>query len=242
MTKYDECTYNLVTSRFLDPHMMKLLAIDDHRLFLDGLVHVLQSLQEPVEVTACTSAIDALQILQNAENVDLILVDLRMPKLGGLEFLKCLQVQHLHIPVVVLSANDTAADIHQALALGAVGFIPKSYSSQEMLAALQKIFAGEVFIPENMQMQIARIQHVEVGQTPVMESGLNRIGVTRRQREVLKLVARGYTNKEIAVAMNLSESTVKSHIYTLFKTLHAESRTECVNNAMKIGLIKSPAD
>lgn len=221
---------------------MKILAIDDHRLFLEGLTHVLQQLDDEVEVSACTSAIEALALLEKDGAIDLILVDLGMPKLGGLEFLRCLQATHYHFPVVVLSANDIPDEINRALTLGAVGFIPKSYGSREMLDALNQVLNGEVYIPAHLQRQIARLQNTATEQVPVLESGINRIGVTRRQREVLKYVAKGYSNKDIATAMNLSESTVKSHIYTLFRTLQADSRTECVTNAMKIGLIKSPTD
>ena len=109
-----------------------------------------------------------------------------------------------------------------------------------MLSALRDVLAGRIYIPKAMQAQVARLQKMTLEDVPVLESGINRIGVTRRQREVLKKLASGMSNREIALAMNLSESTIKSHVYTLFKLLQAESRIECVSRAYQTGLIKPP--
>jgi DNA-binding NarL/FixJ family response regulator len=145
----------------------------------------------------------------------------------------------LWIPAVVISAHDNLRIITRALDAGALGFIPKSFGAEQLLGALQKVLKGEIFLPETVRRHIRQLRPAD---THVSTAG-HEHGVTPRQIRVLELLAKGYSNRKIALAMNLSEHTVKSHLKTLFAALNADNRTACVHKAEQLGLIfKSAVD
>ena len=218
---------------------MKILLVDDHQLFLDGICHVIQRLADGVELVPLSDPLQACELLFADESFDLVMLDINMPRMNGLAFLTSLQQRNCTVPVIAVSATESIEDMVNVLEVGALGIIPKSHNADELLTALREVLDGNVYIPAELQTQVARLQaqRQNAAQDP-LESGVNTVGVTRRQREVLKLVAQGYSNKEIGVIMHLTEHTVKSHLSALFQLLHAKSRSECVQNAYKIGLIK----
>ncbi len=210
---------------------MQVLVADDHQLFLDGIQHILKKLDTDVEVTESTSAERAIEILESGRKFDLILIDLSMPGMDGLSILKRMHERKVWLPMVVVSGEEDVQKIKSALDSGALGFIPKTYSSQQMLSALQTILDGEIYIPEKIEKQITVLE----ARRPLTEKQGNDIlkasGITKRQYEVLQLMAKGYSNKQIATSLYLTEHTVKSHISALFTALNASNRTECVQNA-----------
>lgn len=210
---------------------MQVLVADDHQLFLDGIQHILKKLDADVEVTESTSAERAIEILESGRKFDLILIDLSMPGMDGLSILQRMHERKVWLPLVVVSGEEDVQKIKSALDSGALGFIPKTYSSQQMLSALQTILDGEIYIPEKIEKQITVLE----ARRPLTEKQGNDIlkasGITKRQYEVLQLMAKGYSNKQIATSLYLTEHTVKSHISALFTALNASNRTECVQNA-----------
>lgn len=210
---------------------MQVLVADDHQLFLDGIQHILKKLDTDVEVTESTSAERAIEILESGRKFDLILIDLSMPGMDGLSILKRMHERKVWLPMVVVSGEEDVQKIKSALDSGALGFIPKTYSSQQMLSALQTILDGEIYIPEKIEKQITVLE----ARRPLTEKQSNDVlkasGITKRQYEVLQLMAKGYSNKQIATSLYLTEHTVKSHISALFTALNASNRTECVQNA-----------
>lgn len=210
---------------------MQVLVADDHQLFLDGIQHILKKLDTDVEVTESTSAERAIEILESGRKFDLILIDLSMPGMDGLSILQRMHERKVWLPLVVVSGEEDVQKIKSALDSGALGFIPKTYSSQQMLSALQTILDGEIYIPEKIEKQITVLE----ARRPLTEKQGNDIlkasGITKRQYEVLQLMAKGYSNKQIATSLYLTEHTVKSHISALFTALNASNRTECVQNA-----------
>lgn len=210
---------------------MQVLVTDDHQLFLDGVRLILKKLDSNVTVTESTSAERTIEILESGQEFDLILIDLSMPGMDGLSILQRMNERKVWLPLVVVSAEEDAHKIKSALDSGALGFIPKTHSSQQMLSALQTILDGEIYIPENIEKQI----NVLEARRPLLETqnndALKASGITKRQHEVLQLMAKGYSNKQIATSLFLTEHTVKSHISALFTALHASNRTECVQNA-----------
>lgn len=212
---------------------MQVLVTDDHQLFIDGVRHILKKLDSEVEVTESTSAEKTIEILESGQKFDLILIDLDMPGMNGLSILQRMHERKVWLPLVVVSAEENVQKIKSALDSGALGFIPKSHSSQQMLAALHAILDGEIYIPENIEKQI----NVLEARRPLAEAQnnatLKSIGITKRQQDVLQLMAKGYSNKQIASSLFLTEHTVKSHISALFTALHASNRTECVQHAQQ---------
>lgn len=131
-----------------------------------------------------------------------------------------------------LGEEDTRT-IKVTLDAGALGFIPKSHNSQQMLSALQAILDGEIYIPADIEKQI---DNLETRRPPAEASNnyaLKSSGITKRQFEVLQLLAKGYSNKQIATSLFLTEHTAKAHISALFASLQASNRTECVQNALQ---------
>ena len=218
---------------------MQVLVADDHQLFLDGIRHILKKLDTVVDITETTSAEKAIEILESGLTFDLVLIDLCMPGIDGLSILQRMNERKVWLPLVVISGEEDVAKIKAALDSGALGFIPKAHSSQQMLSALNEVLNGEIYIPENIEKQINSLETCR----PPAEAGNNEAlklsGITKRQFEVLQLLAKGYSNKNIATTLFLTEHTVKAHVSALFTALVAGNRTECVQNAQKKMILTS---
>lgn len=209
--------------------MLKIILIDDHQLFLDGVSQILPLHIPNLEVFGCCSVSKAQQIIAEHGDVDLILVDLDMPDVGGLAFLsKNFQSGDVH-PVAVLSASQDINVIQQVLQSGSLGFIPKTLGSADLVNAVQSILDGHIFIPADIKAQIDAIAEDD-------EHTL--ADITPRQLEVLALLSQGLSNCKIAESMFISEHTVKSHVKQLFQKLEADNRLACVTKAKDLGLLR----
>lgn len=205
---------------------MNILLCDDHALFREGLSHILNKLDTETEVLVheVESVEHALEFAEFQQNIDLILLDLNLPGMNGIDGLKSLQSCYAFTPIVMLSASEANSDIRNALANGAMGYICKSMSSQNMLNALKLVLAGDVYIPT--------IALQDNQQTVSIQTSL-----TNRQLDVLKLLQEGLANKLIADKLHISEATVKMHITAIFKTLNVSNRTQAVLKAQTRGLL-----
>ncbi len=220
---------------------MNILVVDDHPLYIDGLKQVLSQIEGQAEVVQAVSAEQALELIESGDSVfDLLLVDLNMPGIDGLDLLMTLDERELWIPSVMISAQDNAQVIMQALDAGALGFIPKSFGASELLDALHTVFQGKVFLPKGMDQQIERLRRAVDGKRPV-EKAAEDFGITPRQYRVLELMAKGYSNKKVAMTLYLTEHTVKSHVSQLFMALDVDNRTACVQRAVQLGLVQKAA-
>lgn len=201
---------------------MKTLLADDHPLMREGVRQVLSQLEPPVEI------IDAhdypslfAQTTQHAD-LDLALVDLNMPGFVGMQGITQYRNRFPDIPLVVLSASESPHDIRSALEAGALGYIPKAASTAEMLAALRRVLAGDLYVPSCLG---------DGGLHPVAPAdfeALQQSGLTARQLEVARLLVQGCANKAIGGMLSMSESTVKVHIAAIFRALGVSNRTEAV--------------
>ncbi|POB02254.1 DNA-binding response regulator [Halopseudomonas oceani] len=209
-----------------------MLVVDDHQLFIDGVRYLLQQLEDEVEVVECNNSASAIELLESPATFDLVLIDLVMPDLNGISIIQRLHSRGVCRPLVVMSGEDNPRTIKAAMDAGALGFIPKTFGSSAMLDALRQILTGELFLPEGMEQQIAAM--------PPRRSAV--VGdITPRQQVVLELMALGYSNRQIATSLFLTEHTVKAHIRTLFQTLQAANRTDCVQLARRRGLLQDTA-
>jgi len=206
-----------------------ILLADDHALFRNGMKYILDSLDGDVQVIEGTSYEDAIKIAKENKQLNIALVDLFMPGFDNFTGLRRLCKELGDVPAVVVSALTCSIEIKQAMACGALGFIPKTLESSTVLSALKLIFSGEVYLPPVFLEENKASNHSDVNRR---RKGI----VTPRQLDVLALLARGYSNKEIALDLRLAEGTVKLHVTALLKVLNVSNRTKAVVRANALGL------
>lgn len=213
---------------------MHILLVDDHTLFREALLHVLKQLDENAVVFEAGNAEEAAQLISHTRNLDLVLLDIDLPDIDGLTALPDLRELAPTVPIVVLSGSETAAHVVRAMDNGAVGYIPKSCSSHEMLGALRIVMQGDVYIPPKLLGKLGTSALPLIPSNDLKStSGI----LTSRQIEVLRLLAQGLPNKSIARKLQLAEGTVKLHIVAILRALDARNRTEAVMEASRLGLI-----
>ncbi len=212
---------------------MKILLADDHTLFREAMLHPLRQLEANAEIFQAGTATQALGIAEEKPDLDLVLLDLNMPGMDGLTAVMTFRDRFPELPLVVLSANEEHHDIQAVLDAGAMGFIPKSSSTQVMLGALRLVLSGGPYIPP---MLLQRAQYaidppsLRPGSRPQATVG-GAEDLTPRQFEVLEALAEGLSNKLIGRKLNLSEGTVKVHLAAIFRALDAKNRTDAVIRA-----------
>lgn len=217
--------------------MLKLLVIEDHTLVREGLVTLLAQVVDGVVVVDRPDFESALALLDDEDEVDLILLDLALPGIDGVAGLDILRRRYPAIPVAVVSAFDDPPTITRVMNLGASGFIPKSFSGEQLLVAVRQVLAGEIFRPRGTG-NGKRLD--DVVPLPPGRGGAGvsptEIGLTERQAQVLALLARGLSNREIAAHLELSEGTVKIHVTAILKALGVASRTQALIAVTRYGI------
>ena len=203
---------------------MKTLLADDHPLVREGVRQVLSQLEPPVEIIDAHDYPSLFAQTALHADLDLALVDLNMPGFVGMQGITQYRSRFPDIPLVVLSASDSAHDIRSALEAGALGYIPKAASTEMMLAALRQVLAGDLYVPASFGDCQADLHTMAPAE---FEARLNS-GLTVRQLEVARLLAQGCANKAIGGMLAMSESTVKVHIAAIFRALGVTNRTEAV--------------
>jgi DNA-binding NarL/FixJ family response regulator len=214
--------------------MLKLLVVEDHALVREGLVQTLRQLEDEVQIFEAGDCDCAGRLLEQERDFDLVLLDLGLPGIDGLSCLGIIRQRYPAIPVVIVSAYDDAHTVNRALKAGASGFVPKAYSSERLIAALREVLEGRIFTPEQM-MPInlgADLPHAPIGG----KADPSEFGLTERQSEVLALMTRGKSNRDIAEQLGLSEGTVKIHITAIFKALGVASRTQALVAVARYGI------
>ena len=214
---------------------MRILLADDHPLFREGLKPVLEKLEPDIELVEAMDYPSSFEAMHQAGymqgGVDLALMDLYMPGMDGIEGITRFRAAFPDIPVVVLSASEQTEDIQQPLAAGALGYLTKSSSSEVILGALKLVLAGGVYVPPS-------ILDRNEGQ-PYVQENMRHAALTSRQIDVLRELAKGVSNKQIAKALEVTEGTVKIHLAAIFRILKVNNRTEAVLVAQKMGLHNS---
>lgn len=217
---------------------MKILVVDDHPLIREALRQVLRALDEQLELLEAPTCDESFEILRRHPDVSLILLDLTLPDVDGYEVLGRLRDEYPAMPVVVLSAADQPEAVMRALDGGAMGFIPKTSSSQLLLNALRLVLSGAIYLP----LEVLRKEHdiaPAAPRAPATPSELRdpaEIGLTGRQAQVLALLVQGKPNKLICRDLNLAEGTIKIHVTAILKTLGVLNRTQAVIAVSKLGL------
>ena len=213
---------------------MNVLVVDDHALFREGLKFLLRELDASLAVDEAGDCAAALERAA-AHRYDLVLLDLNLPGLRGMDALAALRSAIPGAPTVVLSGEDSPELVRSAIRAGAMGFIPKSSTREVLIQALRLVFAGGVYLPP-----AALDTHTAAAPLAAYAAGgppdAARLGLTPRQMDVLRCVIQGKPNKSIARELDISEGTVKAHLSAVMQALGARNRTEAVYAAAKLGL------
>ena len=205
---------------------MKILVVDDHPMFREGLTSVLRQWPAVSGVLQASNGELALELVAAQPDLAAAIVDLRMAGTGGLVVVAQVRRVRPELPVLVLSSSEEPDDVRRALAAGAAGYCPKSAAPATLLAALQLVLAGEVYVPPLMAQAPAAPTAAADGS-----------GLTPRQREVLQQLCQGQTNKQIARILDMQEKTVKGHVSAIFKALNVVHRLQAVEAARNAGLV-----
>lgn len=216
--------------------MMKVLLVDDHPLILSALKAMIEQLSPGVTVNAVASAQAARATLADEHDHDLMLLDLQLGDANGFELLTEVRQTDPELSVVVLSSSDRAGDVIQAIDLGAMGFLPKRMTTEDLADALRLVMAGGIFVP-TMSLSSARDADDPVAVAPVAAPAttaadslpsFEELGITPRQADVLMLLLQGKSNKDIARRLGLSVETIKDHVQAVLRALGVSSRTQAV--------------
>jgi len=200
---------------------MNLLLIDDHPPVRDGFAYLLRKLDDQAQVDQAGDCAQATA-LAGRRDYKLILLDMKMPGLNGLDALAAIREAFPSSLVVIVSGEDAHPRVvRQAIERGAVGFIPKSSSTEVMIGALRLVLAKGQYIPPTL------LGEIVAGDAKAL---------SEQQLEVVRRVARGMQNKEIARELEISDATVKAHLSAAMQKLKARNRTEIVYVAAKLGL------
>lgn len=200
---------------------IRIFLADDHPSLRAGLAAILDN-QPDLKVVA--EAGSGSEVMASGEAADVYIMDLRMPDGDGVQTIKALVARDAATKVLVLTTYDNEEDIFQALEAGARGYLLKDTTKEELVAAVRQVNQGERYLPQNIASRLA--------------DRLIRPNLTPREHDVLRLVSRGRTNKEMASAMFISEETVKSHMKSLFQKLGVHDRAEAVSVSLQRGLIR----
>jgi DNA-binding NarL/FixJ family response regulator len=211
---------------------MKILLADDHALFRDGMHYVLRKLEADAEILDASNFPEAVEVAGKNPDLSLALLDLNMPGSDGDYSVKLFHTQFPEVPVVVISGTDQRTDIERVMNNGAMGFISKMSSGQDMIHALRLVLDGGVYLPPQLL-----LNYLSQDKDDKRSWRTNEHGLTTRQMQVLQQLALGLSNKDVGQAIGLAEGTVKIHVAGIFQALRVNKRIDAVQAAQRMGLI-----
>ena len=201
---------------------IRILIVDDHPVVRAGLTSMLGTQAELEVIGSASSGEEALAKLSQVEP-DVLLLDLRMHGMSGVDTLTAMKRSAHDTRVIILTSFETDEDIYRAVQAGAHGYLLKDTSLREMVEAIRTVHAGRRYIPRDIAARLAE--------------RMMRTDLTPREVEILKLLSKGPTNKEIGRALGISENTVKNHVNSIIEKLEVSDRTEAATTAIQRGLI-----
>jgi DNA-binding NarL/FixJ family response regulator len=202
---------------------LRIAIADDHPLMRDALASAIGSVVPGAKFIEAGTLDATLVLVAQTPGPDLLLMDLHMPGADGLSGVRAVRARAPQVPLAVVSADDDPAAVRTTLALGVAGFIPKTESPAVIASAVRLILAGGVYVPPRL------IDHVP----SAAKASEAHSGLTGRQLEVVRLLARGMSNKAIARELDVSEGTVKVHLLAVFRALNVRNRTSAVLAAQR---------
>jgi DNA-binding NarL/FixJ family response regulator len=222
---------------------MKILLVDDHQLFREGIALLLDRLAEGLQIVQASNCEEAFASCAEHSDISLILLDLYLGSGSGLDGLQVFRARYPSLPVVVMSSVEDERTVRQAIDLGAMGFIPKSSSSEVMLNALRLVLGKGIYLPPAVlfgtpPLAASIFARPGAGVPAITPSAVSPrdLGLTPRQVEVLYLILQGMPIKLISRELKLGEGTVKGHVSSVLRALNVTTRTQAVVAAHRLGL------
>ncbi len=210
---------------------IKILIVDDHTVVRDGLAVMLGRREDFAVVGEAKNGLEAVERARELQP-DVILMDLRMPELDGVEAMRRIRAEDSVVKFIVLTTFDTDEYIFDAIEAGAKGYLLKDASREDLFEAVRAVHRGESLIQPGVAARVLD-RFAQLSRQTVAPDALS-----EREAGVLRLMAQGTANKEIAASLSISESTVKTHVANIFQKLEVTNRTEAVTKAMARGIIK----
>ncbi|HEX7027227.1 MAG TPA: response regulator transcription factor [Gammaproteobacteria bacterium] len=209
---------------------MKILIVEDHQLFVEGLRIILSSIADEPQIFCANNAQQALDILTETPDIGLILMDIGLPDINGRALLKIFRAQGYEQPLLVVSGSESIQLAREMMDAGAQGYVMKASPLVELHKAIETVLGGDNYLPEDWKSMLGD----EKGNAKSIAKHLK---VTDRQLDVLYLLAQGHPNKIIADWLGVTEHTIKTHIQALFDVLNVHNRTACIREAERLGLL-----
>ena len=202
---------------------IRVLIVDDHPVVRAGLTSMLGANAELEIAGAACGGNEALAFLRGRE-VDLVLLDLRMPNMSGIDTLRALEGLPHRPRVIILTSYEMDEDVYRTVQAGAMGYLLKDSSEEEMIQAIRTVHAGKRYLPRHLASRLAE--------------RLMRSSLTNREVEILGMLPKGLTNKMIAQALKISDNTVRNHVMSILEKLEVSDRTEAATTAILRGIIQ----
>ncbi|WP_138495021.1 response regulator [Paenibacillus pinistramenti] len=212
---------------------IKILIVDDHFLVRDGLKLILETGPQFQVAGEAGNGEEALRLIEELQP-DVILMDLNMPVMSGLETMKALKEKQSSIPVIILTTYNEDELMINGLALGAKGYLLKDTSRENLFRNIEAAMRGETLLSAEMMEKVIAAREGKAAPPPAAKPGL----LTDREAYILQCAAKGFKSKEIAYELEVSERTVKSHLTSIYNKLGVDSRSQAVATAIEQGLIK----
>ena len=220
--------------------LIRILIVDDQTLFRQSLASMLQA-STRIEVVG--EAGDGCEAIEMAGQLvpDIVLMDIRMPRCGGLEATRAILKENPSISVIVLTISDKDHDLFAAIKMGARGYLLKTVDAKELVQAIELVAGGHVVISPFMASKLmAEFNSVE--DTQIQQAQAAGTLLTDREKDVLRLLAQGASNRQIADTLFIAESTVKTHLRNILHKLHLHNRVQAAIFAVQEGLVEDGAD
>ena len=209
----------------MNPQAIHILIVDDHFVVREGLISIIRREAGLAVVGESSNGLEAAEAYERLQP-DVIIMDLRMPVLGGVEAIALIRQSHPGARILVLSNFEGDEDIHAALEAGAMGYLLKHSSGNQIVPAIHALMSGENWIPSEVAARLTSRERGEI--------------LSVREREIVRLLVLGESNKEIAGALRITEQTVKSHVKNILAKLQVRDRTEAVTVALRRGIVHLP--
>ncbi|MCW1886333.1 response regulator transcription factor [Luteolibacter flavescens] len=204
---------------------IRILVVDDHFVVREGIRSLIRREAGMVVIAEASHGAEGVKMHQLL-TPDVTIIDLRMPVMGGVEATRLIRQETPDAKILVLTSFDGDEDIHAAFAAGASGYLLKHSSGDQVIPAVRALMQGDQWIPPEVGEHLAARQRGEV--------------LSEREKEIVRHLALGEANKEIGIAVGISEQTVKSHVKNILAKLHVRDRTEAVTVALRRGIIHLP--
>lgn len=214
-----------------------LLICDDHPPIRTAVTQIAREINRDIEIFEAGDAAEAKAVLEQHPDIQLMLLDIYMPGLSGLDLLSELKVRYPVLPVVVLSSDETRATVIAALERGASGYICKASPTDLLVKFLEHALNGNIALPIAVTLGAHAETKSDTAVLPSDSQWLAEIGLSRRQVDVLECLLRGMSNKQICAALGIAEGTVKTHTLAIFRAMRVTSRAQAVIEASRHGLL-----